>query len=276
MDLGLDLGLGMGMGMRMRVGITTRTGRGMRISKATDTDTGTDMEPSVTARARMIEAKARRRLWQLISPTLPVGAYSFSSGMEWAVHAGWLRDREAVLDWTRAQLLEVFARVDLPALQGLYEAFANQDQESVESLNAWLRACRETAELRREDAATAQALARLLDGLGVAAANPWRQRGDATAATLWALAGQHWQIPCADLLEGYLWAWCENQVAAAVKLVPLGQTDGQLLLLALADTIAEAMQNLRDLHADDWGASLPGVSMASMLHETQYSRLFQS
>ncbi len=250
--------------------------RGTDMSMDMSMDMGTDMGTDISTDMSMVEANARRRLWQLISPTLPVGAYSFSSGMEWAVHAGWLRDRDGVLDWTRAQLLEVFARVDLPALQALYEAFANRDAESVESLNAWLRACRETAELRREDAATAQALARLLDGLGVAGAGLWRQRGDATAATLWALAGQHWQIPCADLLEGYLWAWCENQVAAAVKLVPLGQTDGQLLLLALADTIAEAMQNLHDLSGDDWGASLPGVSMASMLHETQYSRLFQS
>ena len=93
---------------------------------------------------------------------------------------------------------------------------------------------------------------------------------------MFALATTAWNVPLDEALDGYLWSWCENQVAAAVKLVPLGQTDGQRLLGALADRFSEAVEVARGLDDEDLGSSLPGVALASMLHETQYSRLFRS
>lgn len=219
---------------------------------------------------------ARRRLWQLISPTLPVGAYSYSTGLEQAVDAGWIGSEEAVRDWISAQLLRVHARVDLPALLRLLAASQRQDQQALEYWNDWLRASRETAELRAEDLAQGRALARLLADLGVAAAQPWAGRDDACWATLFALAGSDWDIPRQDLLEGYLWSWCENQVAAAVKLVPLGQTQGQRLLMALSETIASAVEQATTVDDAGMGAGLPGVILSSVLHETQYSRMFRS
>ncbi|MFO8005564.1 MAG: urease accessory protein UreF [Thioalkalivibrio sp.] len=219
---------------------------------------------------------ARRRLWQLISPTLPVGAYSYSTGLEQAVDAGWVGGLDAVRDWLEAQLLRVQACVDLPALLRLQEAWCQEDGQQLEYWNDWLRASRETAELRAEDLGQGRALARLLADLGVAAAQSWRTREDACWATLFALAGREWAIPSDELLEGYLWSWCENQVAAAVKLVPLGQTQGQRLLWDLAETIAVAVDQARTVDDADMGGGLPGVILSSMLHETQYSRMFRS
>lgn len=129
----------------------------------------------------------------------------------------------------------------------------------------------------------AQALARLLVSLEVAGAGKWREREDTTWSTVWILAGRHWQIPLEDLLEGGLWSWCENQVAAAIKLLPLGQSDGQRLLLALGDVLPEAMSRRIDVASipgavarGQLGMGLPGVVFSSMCHETQYSRLFRS
>lgn len=219
---------------------------------------------------------ARRRLWQLISPTLPVGAYSYSTGLEYAVDAGWVADADAVRDWIRAQLLHLHARVDLPALIRLHAAWVAGDGAAVARWNAWLRASRETAELRAEDLNQGRALARLLTDLDLARAAAWARRDDACWATLFALAAAAWSIPLDEVLDGYLWSWCENQVAAAVKLVPLGQTDGQRLLGELSGCFTEVAELAQGLEDEDLGGSLPGVTLASMLHETQYSRLFRS
>lgn len=219
---------------------------------------------------------AQRRLWQLISPALPVGAYSFSAGLEAAVEAGWLSDRAAVQDWLQAQMLHAQAYLDLPVLIRLYRAWMTHDGEGLEYWNAALRAGRETRELRLEDAAMGRALARLLSELGVAEARSWAQRPDTAWATGFALGAVSWSIPLPMTLDGFLWAWCENQVAAAIKLVPLGQTDGQRLLLAVADTIPAAVDRAWIVEDADLGAGLPGVALASAWHETQYSRLFRS
>ena len=219
---------------------------------------------------------ARRRLWQLISPTLPVGAYSYSTGLEYAIDARWLQTADQVRDWIEAQLWAVHQRVDLPALVRLHRAWAAGDTAGLERWNDWLRASRETAELRAEDLGQGRALARLLADLGIVEAVPWSARDDGCWATLYALAVQAWSIPLDEAIEGYLWAWCENQVAAAVKLVPLGQTQGQRLLTELAKTIGLVAERSLTIGDAEMGGGLPGVILASALHETQYSRMFRS
>lgn len=219
---------------------------------------------------------ARRRLWQLISPTLPVGAYSYSAGLEYAVEDGWLKNADDVADWLRGQLHHALARVDVPALARLYSAWRAEDAVALNYWSQWLRACRETAELREEDRHVGQALARLLRDLDLPEAAPWAEDPLAGWAPLYALAVVRWAIPLEEAVEAYLWAWCENQVAAAIKLVPLGQTAGQRLLLELADPVGEAARLGLALDDEDMGGGLPSVALASSLHETQYSRLFRS
>ncbi|MFO7859130.1 MAG: urease accessory protein UreF [Ectothiorhodospiraceae bacterium] len=219
---------------------------------------------------------ARRRLWQLMSPTLPVGAYSYSAGLEYAIEAGWVADAAATEDWLAGQLRHGLARVDIPLLARLFHAWARHDGAAVRQTMRWLRASRETRELVAEDHHLGRALARLLDELGLPEARPWTRDADTSWAGLFALALARWDIPLAEGAEAYLWAWCENQVAAAIKLVPLGQTAGQRLLQDLAPVVGEAAAVGLDLDDAAVGGTAPGLAIASSRHETQYSRLFRS
>ena len=135
-----------------------------------------------------------------------------------------------------------------------------------------LEARRETAELRFEDLAMGSALAQLLSNLGAQSRSAaCRSRAPSPSRP------SNWAIPVDDACAGYAWAWCEAQVAAAVKLVPLGHTAGQRMLLALgARDPGGRRASLTACRDDEIGASLPGLAIASALHETQYTRLFRS
>ena len=211
------------------------------------------------------------KLWQLISPTLPVGAYSYSQALE-QVHAeGIVHDAPSALEWLRDVLTLGVARLDLPMLLRVHRAWASRDALAVRRWSRALEARRETAELRFEDLAMGTALAQLLANLGVEV--PERRLPFASA---FALAAVGWSISAEDACAGYAWAWCEAQVAAAVKLIPLGHTAGQRILLALGEEIPTAVANAASCRDGEIGASLPGLAIASSLHETQYTRLFRS
>ena len=84
------------------------------------------------------------------------------------------------------------------------------------------------------------------------------------------------EISETDALSGYAWAWCENQVVSATKLIPLGHTEGQLVLRDLIEQIPIAVDEALECSDEDIGNSAPGLALASMWHETQYSRIFRS
>lgn len=233
--------------------------------------------PASTATPTMLTSAAPElRLWQLISPTLPVGAYAYSAGLESAVDRGWVRDEESFAEWSAGQLAHALAHLDVPVLGRLMAGWAAADNRQVAGWSRWLLANRETSELRAEDRHLGRALARLLVDLGEPRAGDWRDHGDVSWATLFALATVSWDISPAAAARGYLWAWLENQVAAAVKLVPLGQSAGQRTLLRLAGDIEPAVSAGLALADDDIGAATPGLALASCWHETQYTRLFRS
>ena len=216
-------------------------------------------------------------LLRLSSPALPVGAYSYSQGMEYAVEAGWVSDQSSALHWIKGSLETGLARLDLPVLLRLLRAWRSVDHHTLWDWSRWLLACRESRELRDEDAQMGAALARLLRDLGIEPADKLCDRAAPVSYALaYALACSAWQIDEHSAVTGYAWAWCENQVAAAVKLVPLGQTAGQRLLSALIETIRELPQRALQVTDDQIGGSLPGLAIASARHETQYSRLFRS
>ena len=221
------------------------------------------------------DSLAQRRLWQLISPALPVGAYSYSGGFEYAIDAGWVTDRAGAEAWMQTQLQEVLARLDVPILARLYAAWQVGDLDAVQMWNTTLRASRESGELEAEDLHLGASLARLLRDLEIPDAETLAGF-EPCFATAFARAAAHWQIPLRDAAEGLLWSWCENQVAVALKLIPLGQTDGQRLMLALGQLVGPAVAQGLALADDAIGASAPGVALASARHETQYTRLFRS
>ena len=216
------------------------------------------------------------RLLQLVSPSLPIGMYSYSQGLERAVDDGWVTDAESAGEWFGALLGGSIGRVDLPILARLYDAWLVQDREQVAFWSLTLRACRETSELRAEDRHTGQALAKLLIGLGFSEADIWQHNADATLATLFSLAAVRWKISKQLALSGYAWGWLENQVLAALKLLPLGQLAGQRILDNLVVKIPDVIEQALRLDDAEIGGGLFGLALASSRHEMQYSRLFRS
>ena len=225
----------------------------------------------------MITDVAGLRLLQMCSPALPVGAFAYSEGLETVAHEGGV-DASA---WILGRLRRGPARTDAPIAKRLYAAWRSASpgaasNAAVDDWNATLFALRESRELREADRDMGQALARLLVDLGVADAAPWRQRPDATFVTLFTLAAARWDVPCQATLAGLLWTWLEGQVAAAVKLVPLGQTAGQKLLFAAAAEIPALVAAALAMDDDDIGALAPGAALAAARHETLEVRLFRS
>ncbi len=243
--------------------------------------TGTPTDPTMpmqTPRPELSDAAAlgRLRLMQLVSPALPIGGFTYSQGLEWAVEAGWVGDSDTLADWLGGLIDDGLAGLDLPVLKRLYHATEKAEFDMVEHWGRQLCAHRETAELRAEERNRARALTTLLADLGVVPAEQRRECLLHCQAAPFALAAVHWQIGLHDCLLGYAWGWLENQVAAAIKLVPLGQTDGQRVLLVLAGRLPAAVERAMQLEDEDIGAAAPALAIASANHEVQYTRLFRS
>ena len=216
------------------------------------------------------------RLMQLVSPSLPIGGFTYSQGMEWAVEDGILNDEQAVLRWMLSLMEDNLLYVDLPVIHRLYNAFSAADAEQVNKWSDYLHACRESRELREEEINRARALTRLLTDLEIPTVKQYNQALQTCHLAGFALASWHWQISIKQVLLGYSWSWIENQVAAAIKLVPLGQTAGQKLQLMLTEAVPDLVEQALTLSDDDLGGSAPMLAIASSRHETQYTRLFRS
>ena len=157
-----------------------------------------------------------------------------------------------------------------------HAAWRAGDSAALAHWSAFLAASRETAELAAHDRSLGRALARLLGDLDVARAREFGEGPHVSYAAAFALAAAEWSIPLEAAAEGYLFAWLEGQVAAAIKLVPLGQTQGQRIIGALMEKIPGLAARGCALADDAIGFSEPGLAIASALHESQYSRLFRS
>jgi urease accessory protein len=216
------------------------------------------------------------RLMQLVSPSLPVGGFTYSQGIEWAVECGWIETDSELEDWLADQMGSSIAQLDLPLLSRLYDAVAENDLPAVKKWNALLLACRETAELRLEEANRGRALADLLVKLGLAGSKQWKPVLVETQLAGFAFAANRWEIPYDLTLQGHAWSWLENLVLAAVKIIPLGQTQGQQVLQRLIPLIPELIISAKQLPDEEIGSSNPALAIASSRHETQYTRLFRS
>lgn len=214
------------------------------------------------------------RLWQLISPTLPIGSFCYSQGLEYAVEAGWVKNEQDAGEWILGQLKNNLSMLDVPVFLRQYDAWKAGDIETVMRWNEIVLALREGSELYQQDHTLGQAMVRLLEGLE--APLPELDTDQLAFITAFSFACQNWSIDRLEAVHGLLWSWCENQVAAAIKLVPLGQTAGQRLLSEAIDTITVAIEKGLRCDDEDIGQLAPGLAIASALHETQYTRLFRS
>jgi urease accessory protein len=221
-----------------------------------------------------VSSPALLRLLQLCSPALPIGAYAYSQGLEHAVTAGWVTDEESAAGWILGLLEHALPSLDVPVLLRLIDAWDSGGDSH--PWNDFLFASRGSAELRAEDQRLGSALARLLVSLDVRDATDWVSAPHVTHACMFALASARWGIAPADAAAGYLFSWAENQVGAATRLVPLGQTAAQRILSRATGLIPAAVARAATLQDEELGFAAPAHAIASALHETQYSRIFRS
>lgn len=218
-------------------------------------------------------------LLRLASPQLPIGGYSYSQGMEMAVEQSIVHDSPSAARWMGDQLLLNLARFEAPLLLAHCTAAAQDDWTRLRKLSEEHRASRETRELHLESRQMGYSLRQLLNGLPEldSAARELLQSIDEPHLALgWALAARAWGIAPQDALAAWLWSWLENQLAVLMKTLPLGQQAAQRLTSELTPLLQRAQQYATDLPPQHIGSAAFGLSLASMGHERQYSRLFRS
>jgi urease accessory protein len=232
----------------------------------------TSMNININMSIVMTDHLALLSLFRLVSPALPVGAYSYSQGFETAVESGWVHDESSASQWLQGVMQNNICHLDVPLLRNLYQALTEDNEQDFIYWNEQALAFRETSELRLEDVQMGRALWKLLSDLEVELVD--LERPSWLAA--WVIASRRWNICLEDAASGFVWSWLENQLAAAGKLVPLGQTSVQRLLDELMPGIGDVVTEGLKIKDENIGMGTPGMVMASMLHETQYSRLFRS
>lgn len=225
---------------------------------------------------------ARLRLFQLVSPALPVGAFSYSEGLEVLVQRQVITSSDALHNWLLAELQRGSVSVETAALAPLHRCWScwcNGDLQAGQQLldlDGWLLAQREAAELRSQQRQMGGSLLQLMADLG------WPQpHGEASSASVawpaaFAWAGLCLEIEPQALAEAYLYGWVASQVSAAVRLLPLGPTQGQQLQLQLSAVIAARAQDLTTVDPRRIWSGGVGASLAQLSHAELYSRLFRS
>ncbi len=218
------------------------------------------------------------RLLQLASPALPVGAYSYSEGMESLVEAGTIDSHMALEAWLIRELRYGAVRIEMAVMVRAYNACQADDLAGLSRWNHWLTAARETEELRSQSLQMGRSLMRLLQDLHLLDRQTLTvlQQDGCHFAIAFAVAAVHWELTLSTTMLGYLHSWASNLMNAGVKLIPLGQTAGQQLLLNLQPAIEQAVEEVLRLQDDALSSCSWGLALASMAHETQYSRLFRS
>jgi len=215
-------------------------------------------------------------LFQLASPMLPVGAFAYSQGIERGVHDGWITSATDAQRWIVDALGGPIARWEAPVWLRLHRAAVADDASAFGEWNARFVASRETSELRAETLQMGASLASWACDLHLPRGEALRAVPELSFPAAFAACAAMLDVGEQDGLAAYAWSWIENQVAAAMKSVPLGQVAGQRMLLAAHDALDEAVQTALRLHDDELVSAAPGLTLACALHEVQYSRLFRS
>jgi len=212
------------------------------------------------------------------SQALPIGGYSHSQGLESAIESKLVTDEASVSRWISNVLRFSMYSFEIPMLLAMSEAWLARQDASVKLLNEEFIATRESAELR---AGTVQmgfsmrALLYVLPDLPVRIMETLRSMHEPSLPCVWSAATTAWGLEPRDSAIAYLWSWAENQVLAAVKTLPMGQSAGQRILMTLGQSIAENSE-MKMMAPDDRSNFAPALAILSAQHETQYSRLFRS
>jgi urease accessory protein len=235
---------------------------------------------TIMTRKMRMEDEALYRLMTWLSPAYPVGAFCHSSGLEWAVEAGWVTNRATTLSWLETWIDHGGGWNDAVLFTHAWRAAAARSQEKLDAVAALAAVAHPSAERRLEQLSQGAAFRRIARESGGAPAvfiSPDSEISYPVAVA--AMAAGH-GIALASALTAYLHAGAGNLVSAAQRLVPLGQTDAQLVMEALRASVMAAATRAGALDDGDPLDALGGVSLladlASILHETQYTRLFRT
>ena len=225
------------------------------------------------------DSLALARLLRLASPALPVGAYSYSQGLETAIGRGWLRGDTDIDRWIGDVLTFNLTRFEGALFCRLHRAWEADAVVQVMHLNRRLLAARETAELRAETIQMGYSLRALFRSTGEFAERELsrlEQIDTPAFAAVFTFACAQWNIPLRDALTGYWFAWAENQVNAAMKIMQLGHVGAQRILARVGSDLPDLVDSAASCGDDELSNFAPALVIASCLHEGQYSRLFRS
>ena len=218
-------------------------------------------------------------LLQLVSPTLPVGAFSYSEGFEVLVHVGIIKDESDVQDWLEAELKCGALRIEA-ALLSQFRIYIKDWIEYSDSfardrlidLDGWLLATREASEMRAQHRQMGSSLLKLLIEMDHSLPEPIQLSWPAA----WSWAATSLNVSEYEMVEGYLYSWVANQLSASVRLIPLGSTSAQVVQQNLLPLISAQAQYLCKTEAIDLWSGAVGASLAQLSHSELYSRLFRS
>ena len=217
-------------------------------------------------------------LLQLVSPALPVGAFSYSEGLEVLIQAGDIREEAQLQAWLEAELNQGMLRLEGAALPLLaadlsaWRAGESAARQRLLDLDGWLLATREAAEVRAQQRQMGQSLLQLLNDMG----HPLPESIRLSWPAAWAAAARQLRVSDLDMVEGYFYGWVANQLSAAVRLLPLGPSRAQVLQQRLLPLIGEQAQRVQGRDPRDLWTGGVGAGLAQLAHAELYSRLFRS
>jgi len=227
-------------------------------------------------------APALLRLQSWLSPAFPTGAYSYSHGLEWAVEAGYINDRKSLVDWLEADLSYGSGRNEAIFFSEAWRCAIDDDRAKLYEIAELAAAFRGTSEFALETSQQAAACLTTLRQVWPDSLLDWlsetlrQHRIQPALAVVLGVRSATQTIPASIGLPAYVQSYTANLVTAGVRLVPLGQTDGQLAIAELEQAILAASMEAERATIDDLGSAAFMVDLASMEHETQYTRLFRS
>ena len=227
-------------------------------------------------------APALLRLQSWLSPAFPTGAYSYSHGLEWAVEVGCINDRKSLVDWLEADLSYGSGRNEAIFFSEAWRSAHDEDSAKLFEIGELAAAFRGTSEFALESSQQGSAWCATLrqvwpEGLLQSVSQLLSEHDVPTSlAVVLGIRSAREGIPLSFALPAFLQSYIANLVTAGVRLVPLGQTDGQLAIAALEEAVLAASARGRNARLDDLGSAAFMVDLASMAHETQYTRLFRS
>ncbi len=218
------------------------------------------------------------KLLQLASPALPLGSFSYSHGLETAIEAGLVRNAATTRSWIESGLRWVLGRCELPIFFHQFTSWQTRCVADLQALDRWFLASRETKELREETEQLGWSLARLALSLEIndePRRDILRKIRPVSFPTVYAFVAQGFLLDPRAAAAAYCFSWSENQVAAALKAVPLGQTEGQKIIAELRPCLTEVIAQ-GELPLAQITTYAPHLAILSARHENLYTRLFRS